>query len=299
MPPHQAERICYRFRTDFPVRYKRRGSDQFVKAKGYDLSPAGVGFLSTELIPNDEPLSVEFRLRGSFRKIKAEIYVVRSAQVSSAKKNYPYAIGTRIVKMDSADVSFIGRYIVRRERFWTGRLTVLVLGVVLAFSALFRVANFMFFDYFAETSLGEQWTLRRLSEMQFALYGASHVFFAFWILLSAGGVIAFREWARKSLIIVSLLGIIVQVLRLAFKTQMICGDTVLLRTVLAFEGAWCIMFIALFLILVRKRFTERFNLVYADSKEHLDYKFAGETPHDHFIHGGRKDIPKPPLPPKI
>lgn len=299
MAKPQSERICYRFRTNFPVRYKRKGSEQAVRARGCDLSPAGIGFEAPELIPSDEILSVEFRLRGSFRKLKAEVEVVRSVQVGSAKKSYPYLTGTRIVKMDSKDVSFIGNYIVRHERFWGGRILVLVLGIVLALSVLLRAVNFFFLDYFGDTALGAEWSLRRIPEMQLALYGTFHVFFACWMLLCTGGVTLFKEWARKTLILLSLVGILIQILRLAFKTQMIYNDLQVLKTVLSAEGALCLMYLALFVILVRRRFTERFGLVYADSREHLDYKTEAESPHDHFIHGGRREPPEPPPPPKI
>jgi|GEM_PF-3426502 len=274
----EGERICYRLRTIFPLRFKQKENASFTRAQGRDLSPSGIGLNASKMIPEGETLSLEFRLPGSFRKIKAEVQVVRSTQSGSLKKPYPYFLGTRLVKISHADSDFLGDYIVSREQFWTLRSAVLILSFFLSLSVLFRVLNVLFLNYYNETPLSTEGAFLRWSISGIALYGTLNALFAFWLAFCGLGVFLFKKWAKSGLLLLSLIGIFTQAIRLTVKAQIAFNDFSVFRNILIVEGSFCLAFIVLFLFLVGKKFGERFDLVFAPSEDH-----------PHLDHGHKKD----------
>ena len=130
-------------------------------------------------------------------------------------------------------------------------------------------------DYYNDTPMGAEGTLlSRWPISGIALYGMLHALFAFWVAFCGFGVFLFRKWAKNGLILLSLVGILLQVVRLTVKAQAAFNDFSVFRNILIVEGILCLGFVVLFLLLVGKRFGERFGLVFGPSEDHphLDYE---------------------------
>lgn len=217
------DRICFRLKARFPIRYKDPKDTLWTKAFSTDLSTSGMGILTRQPLGNDSGIDLQFRIPGCLRKIILRACVVH--QIPAQGKNNKFlATGIRFEEIPEKDLHALTGFILKKLRMAGIRTFVLLTGLIAFAAVLFRSLYYSILGIFQRTSFGKEW-LQGIWESfpsdRIAYYYAA---MAVLILISCFCFFCMKKNASLGILLMATVGLLDQGIRCALKIPYLTED---------------------------------------------------------------------------
>ncbi|MBN1688828.1 MAG: PilZ domain-containing protein [Candidatus Omnitrophica bacterium] len=262
----EKRRIYFRLKVKFPVLFRRGYSDNWYPAEAVDVSTNGVGFMTQELLKDEEELTLRFSLPWQFRKIKGTAFVRHQSEKQEQGGARRYFIGVQFEEISDQDIKYLGRYIVQSMNLVFPRIFLLGIGFGVSLWMFLKGVNYYFIQQFWGTPFGNEWLDPEWARIPLMPLFAFHSFYALIICLCGIGLFYFRKWAFRSYLLLAVGGVGMQLYRLVTKTSLL-SENLFFRSVYFAEF---ICFLALCgAVIVMAQIWSQFNSIFASMEEHM------------------------------
>jgi len=286
------KRLYFRLKTDLPAQLECQDAERKTyPAQIIDISANGIGGLTDHPFKRGDCVLLRFRLPWFSKDIALHTEVIRQTKLSWLRNyfqstSYQYLTGFKYTGIEATEAKIIRTYVSKKARFHIARWLVLILAALGTCTLLAHAGSYLIMISYLSTRFGGEWLGPAQNGLRLWSLMGLHLLFSFALAAAGMGFFLLNRTARKLAIVISSIGIMAQVFRMAQKWPFFWGDSVF-QSIYNFEIISLAIFSIMLLILTSKNVRLNFDIIH---QRVIDYRDGRFEPFDMY-EGHRKPNP--------